>query len=163
MDGRGDGPKSLSLSKKPRNLTDKKIMRGKSPESLFKVIADGKTPMPAWKSFLTEKQRWDVLFYAWSFSTTPQKIAAGKVIYDKYCRRCHGLKGDGKGSSAKKLRKKPQDFTDKKTMFVRSRNDLFNQIKKGSKPMPAFDNQLTDEEIWSVVDYLWTFTYQPLP
>ena len=34
---------------------------------------------------------------------------------------------------------------------------LFEEITKGDLPMPAFEDKLSDEERWQLVDYIRTF------
>src|SRR5262245_8609520 len=34
---------------------------------------------------------------------TSKSIAAGKIVYDKYCAECHGVNGDGVSEKAAKL------------------------------------------------------------
>ncbi|MEB8432746.1 cytochrome c [Cocleimonas sp. KMM 6892] len=57
----GDGPLGASLNPKPTNLAS---MAGMHPDGDFEwKIANGRGPMPAWKTFLNENQRWDLVNY----------------------------------------------------------------------------------------------------
>jgi mono/diheme cytochrome c family protein len=40
---------------------------------------------------------------------------------------------------------------------------LFQSILNGHEPMPAYRGKLTEDEIWALVDYLWTFVYEWRP
>lgn len=159
--GGGDGPAASALTEKPPSFTDLNFMRREEPEHFFQIITDGARPMPSFKKKLTASERWDSVFYAWSFATTPQKIAAGKQLYDADCATCHGKKGDGKGPRAKDLKTKPSDFTETEHMMAETSKSMFDVITKGEKPMPSFKDKLSEEDRWNVIDYIWTFTYKP--
>jgi copper transport protein len=61
--GHGDGPGSAALNPKPVDLT---VHVGLHPDSqLYDWITNGisRTAMPAWKSKLSDQQRWDVINY----------------------------------------------------------------------------------------------------
>jgi mono/diheme cytochrome c family protein len=88
---------------------------------------------------------------------TMNAIASGKQAYGEHCRNCHGEKGDGRGEKAAELSVAPGDFTDAATMRRRTDGELFWQITRGRLPMPAFDDKLSDEERWQLVDYIRTF------
>ncbi len=88
---------------------------------------------------------------------TDDAIAAGKQVYGEHCRSCHGEKGDGRGEKAAELSVAPGDFTDAPAMRRRTDGELFWQITRGRLPMPAFEDKLSDQERWQVVDYIRTF------
>src|SRR5712691_4186284 len=59
--GRGDGPAGAALNPKPADLTE---MAGEHSDGDFAwKIANGRGPMPAWKSVLQENQIWDLVNY----------------------------------------------------------------------------------------------------
>jgi mono/diheme cytochrome c family protein len=88
---------------------------------------------------------------------TPEAIAAAKTDYAEHCRNCHGEKGDGKGEKAAELSVAPGDFTDARKLNGRTDGELYWQITRGRLPMPAFDDKLTDQQRWQLVDYIRTF------
>jgi mono/diheme cytochrome c family protein len=88
---------------------------------------------------------------------TAEAIAAAKVDYREHCRSCHGEKGDGRGEKAPELSVAPGDFTDARTMSGRTDGELYWQITRGRLPMPSFNDKLTDQQRWQLVDYLRTF------
>jgi mono/diheme cytochrome c family protein len=88
---------------------------------------------------------------------TAEAIAAAKQDYVEHCQSCHGEKGDGKGRKAPELSVAPGDFTDARTMSRRTDGELFWQITRGRLPMPAFEDKLTDQQRWQLVDYIRTF------
>lgn len=84
-------------------------------------------------------------------------IQVGKKIFTKECVSCHGKKGVGDGPKAVDLDKKPGNLT---TSDFQSQKDgaLFWKITMGNKPMPSFKNAYTEEERWSLVNYLRTLS-----
>ncbi len=88
---------------------------------------------------------------------TADAITAGKQDYAEHCRNCHGEKGDGRGEKAAELSVAPGDFTDASAMRRRADGELFWQITRGRLPMPAFEDKLTDQQRWQLVDYIRTF------
>ena len=87
-------------------------------------------------------------------------LKKAKKVYKRKCKKCHGSKGDGKGSAADDMEIKPTAFN--KAGYMESRKDgqLFWILKKGSEgsEMEAFgpgtDANLSDEEMWSVLAYI---------
>lgn len=69
--GQGDGPTAESLDTSPADFTDHEFMRTRSNQDLFKVITNGKIPMPSWEAALDEDQRWQVITYLRAFSYQP--------------------------------------------------------------------------------------------
>lgn len=92
---------------------------------------------------------------------TPDVLTAGKQAYAEHCRSCHGATGDGRGPKAAELTVAPGDFTDARTMARRTDGELFWQITRGRLPMPAFEDKLTEQERWQLVDYIRTFSGKP--
>lgn len=84
-------------------------------------------------------------------------IAAGMQNYGRHCQKCHGENGDGKGPKAAELSVAPGDFTDVGKMRDLTDGELFWEITKGRRPMPAFADKLSDQERWEVVDFIRTF------
>jgi mono/diheme cytochrome c family protein len=64
--GAGDGPKADRYDPRPADFTDPKLMNLTDGE-LFYKISEGKKPMPAFKTKLTEEQRWELVLFIRSF------------------------------------------------------------------------------------------------
>ncbi|MGD0956670.1 MAG: cytochrome c [Candidatus Acidiferrales bacterium] len=88
---------------------------------------------------------------------TADAIAAGTQTYRQHCQKCHGENGDGNGEKASELSVAPGDFTDVGKMRDLTDGELFWEITKGRRPMPAFADKLSDQERWQVVDFIRTF------
>ena len=65
--GKGDGPSAAGLNPKPADLTDCKVTRNQSEETLFRIIKHGgqsvgrSTVMPAWGEALSDGQIRDLV------------------------------------------------------------------------------------------------------
>ncbi len=84
----------------------------------------------------------------------------GKQLYQAYCSQCHGLEGDGFGVNSYDLDVAPRDHTDTDEMSARTDEELFKAVKFGGKSvnksvlMPAWEGNLSDDEIHRLVAYL---------
>jgi len=184
------------LPSRPANFHNQVAMRLNSPFTMFETIRLGRPhtampafgPKPAYGALpfsprLTDAQIWDVLFYEWSFATTPQTVSTGRAIYQARaidigaaavtCAACHGPAGDGRGGAlsgdmaAKVWGWRHQAsagvFTNATLMAQRKPSELYQRILNGRALMPAYRGKLTEEEIWALVDYVWTFVYEYRP
>ena len=82
-------------------------------------------------------------------------ISAGKAIWVKDCKSCHGVKGLGDGTKAEKIDISCGDFSSKEFQSLTD-GDMFYKTKIGRKPMPSFKEKLGDTEIWQLVAYMRT-------
>ena len=92
---------------------------------------------------------------------TDQSIAMGMRNYSTHCQNCHGDRGDGKGPRADGLSIAPSDFTDAHAMGLVTDGELFWKISHGRRPMPAFQDKLSEIERWQLVDFIRTFAQKP--
>ncbi|MCG8696871.1 MAG: c-type cytochrome [Bacteroidales bacterium] len=80
-------------------------------------------------------------------------IGYGAKIYKKQCWLCHGTNGKGNGPGAEEINTKPADFNSEQVLN-RTDGELFWWISKGGNDMQPFENTLTEEDIWKVVNYI---------
>jgi copper transport protein len=82
-------------------------------------------------------------------------IAQGADLYERHCQVCHGPQGQGDGPGAVGLMPPPANFTVGHT-DTHPEGDLYYWIQTGlaGGVMPAFGDQLRDEEIWHLVNYV---------
>jgi mono/diheme cytochrome c family protein len=83
-------------------------------------------------------------------------IAEGKELYNKNCASCHGKTGLGDGVKARTIDTPSGDFT-KAAYQNQTDGELFGKTKLGRGDMPKYEGKLTDEDIWSIVNYTRTF------
>jgi mono/diheme cytochrome c family protein len=67
-DGNGKGERAEKLSVAPSNFTDAHAMSQMTDGELFWKISEGHRPMPAFKSKLSEEERWQLVDYIRTFS-----------------------------------------------------------------------------------------------
>jgi mono/diheme cytochrome c family protein len=82
----------------------------------------------------------------------------GKGIYEQSCARCHGVTGAGDGPDASRLVVRPADLRSP-GMLLKSDLELLRSIAYGVafSPMHEWRDQMKDQEMWDVVQYIRTF------
>ena len=128
----------------------------------------------------TETQRWDVVASIWQSNTTLESLASGQRLYAQNCAACHGEKGAGNGVFADKLaaageaskqnmagdtnmiRQTPANFTDPTRMLGASPALLQGKILRGGMGtgMPSWGPIFTQEQIWDLIAYLYSFQFE---
>jgi len=74
------------------------------------------------------------------------------------CYTCHGEKGKGDGENAESMSPRPRDFTYTPWQKVRTDGEIFWVITKGTENgMPPFEDMLSNEEKWGLVNYIREF------
>ena len=87
---------------------------------------------------------------------TEESIAAGRRIYGRFCRSCHGMRADGRGMAAP-AGSRPANLIDEEWVHGDSDGAIYTVIREGVPPkydMDAWEGRITDDEIWNVVNYL---------
>lgn len=140
--------------------TDK--LRAQSPSDVFAALRPV-TPE------LTPAERWDLVAYLWSTTTTEERLATGRRMYEKNCAACHALTGTGDGPALRvrsaqgwqNAGQRPPSFTDPTTMAGGTSWIYYGKIARGGMGtgMPYFGALFTEKETWSLVDYLWTYVF----
>lgn len=88
--------------------------------------------------------------------STDAAIFRGGLVYGNYCVTCHGMNADGNGRAARLYKPRPANLR------LSDKNDQYFSliIRKGgsvagrSEFMPAWDAELTEEQIRDLVVYL---------
>ena len=127
---------------------------------------------------LTDIQVWDLVATLWFSNTNPERLETGERLYAENCAACHGEAGAGDGVMAGSLGSRqagdahakpvdghtleaPTDFTDASHMLGASPALLQGKILRGGMGtgMPYWGPVFTTEQVWALVDYLWTFQF----
>jgi mono/diheme cytochrome c family protein/plastocyanin len=134
-------------------------------------------PVEMWKAFraasftngLSDQDVWDLVAWIWWSHTAPQTLEAGRRLYAANCAACHGEAGAGDGVMAAQIQATfdhpataPADFTDAESMLGASPALLHGKIVRGGMGtgMPYWGPIFTGDQLWALVDYLWTFQFQ---
>lgn len=82
-------------------------------------------------------------------------LASGKGIYKDKCQRCHGPGGLGDGPDSDPDAREDMDLTNAKRASRNSDGVVYYKVLNGrrSPKMPAFKDELTDQQLWAVVTY----------
>jgi len=138
------------------------------------------SPVEAWQMLveleLTEAEAWDAVAYLWLADVDAKRRQAAANLYAKNCAACHGESGDGRGPGAEALAAQdmghvgemlmtegPTAFNYPTTMLGGTGDIYYAKLRRGGMGtgMPGFGQIFTPDESWQLVDYLWTFMFQP--
>ena len=89
-------------------------------------------------------------------ASSKESIEAGKALFQKNCRFCHGADAKGNGPMAPKDTH-PSDLTDAKWDRGGTDGEIFLVIRDGAGPdftMKGYKGRMADNDIWNVVNYL---------
>ncbi len=98
-----------------------------------------------------------------------QHLAVGRRVYYQNCVPCHGDHLDGQGHYANGFNPIPLNFQDNGTIAQLTESFVFWRVAKGgpglpreatpwNSAMPAWEDFLSEEEIWSVILFLYDQT-----
>jgi mono/diheme cytochrome c family protein len=128
-------------------------------------------------SQLSDSEIWDIVAWRWASNTTSEALSTGEELYAQNCAACHGQTGNGNGVFARLVEAdtpadssssdfgheivSPTDFTDPIHMLGAAPARLHGKILRGGMGtgMPSWGQIFTDDQIWAIVDYLWTFQF----
>jgi mono/diheme cytochrome c family protein/plastocyanin len=157
----------LDLSK----LSTIEFYRANSPYQTFEQLNS---------TTLKDAEKWDVVASIWKANTTRESLANGKKLFAQNCAACHGENGGGDGVFADDISKAgeasmqtmagadtmtmqtPANFTDPKRMLGASPALLQGKILRGGMGtgMPMWGSIFTEQQIWDLVAYLYSFQFE---
>lgn len=163
--GMGDGAQAAQLPNPVPAIGRPDIADNATPAAWYEIVTNGNIErfMPPFAS-LTAGQRWDVIAYVLSLSSTAQELETGSALYEANCAACHGESGAGDGPAAPELAVSPTDFTDQEIMATRSNIALGTAISAGAgEAMPAYGDQFSEQEIESLTAYVRSLSFASQP
>ena len=122
----------------------------------------GEPENPQIPEILAEDEAYKELISADRIQAASQSIAGKSGLYAKHCATCHGITGNGRGTTAALLDPYPRDYRSGKFKFKSTprgakplREDLFYSIRHGidGTSMKAIP-ELTDKDVEALVDYV---------
>jgi mono/diheme cytochrome c family protein/plastocyanin len=152
---------------RPAWLADAAERRALAPADAFHRLRED--PALAGRS---DGELWDWVAYAWLKEIPEERLASAADLYARDCAACHGLAGTGDGPAGAALpgmqKMDPQmpagpaRFTDAGQMLSASDALLQGKILRGGMGtgMPEFGSLYTDAQMWDMVAYLRTFTFE---
>ena len=85
-------------------------------------------------------------------AVTAVTLAEGKRLYETFCLVCHGARGQGDGPLIPKIPNPPSYTTNR--LLAMPDGQIFHVITMGSGKMPSYASQISDEERWTIIDYV---------
>ncbi|MBI5287235.1 MAG: cytochrome c [Deltaproteobacteria bacterium] len=90
-------------------------------------------------------------------------IMAGRLLYERTCARCHGIRGDGKGPEAVGFMSPipPVNFTDPEAIAKVSQGYVKWRIDEGGfdepfrSAMPSWKYDFTEDQKWQIILYVY--------
>ncbi|HSO11205.1 MAG TPA: c-type cytochrome [Anaerolineales bacterium] len=145
--GLGDGPQGIQLGVTVPAFALPEIARPASPAGWYTIVTRGKIErfMPPFAS-LNDQERWDVVAYIMTLHTSEEEIQKGKDIFEANCPDCS-----------------TNYYKDQNKMSSLSTVALARIARLGNEEIPAFGENLSDEDMWAVAEYLRSLTYNSTP
>ncbi len=169
--GKGDGPLARAMKINPADLTT--TVRSRSDTILMKIITgEGRQTitgrdrhnllseaMPEWKDIFTESQLKSLIAYLRFLGNSKHELMGdprtGFVIYQNYCKVCHGVDGDGDGIMTGLIGITPMDHTNPIETDDLSNQDLANSILEGKgRFMPSWKGIISQSDVEALVSYI---------
>ena len=92
------------------------------------------------------------------FAGDDKAVAAGKELFNKNCKRCHGPGGLGDGPDADPDAMMDMDLTVARRANRNPDGIVFYKVWNGRKKpkMPAFKDELSKDQVWQIVSFTQT-------
>ncbi len=140
-----------------------------SPLETFEKLRAEKTAVGS----LDENDTWDVVALIWQKNSTPDVLGKGEQLYQDNCAACHGKTGAGDGQFANEMKalgeknqdkhgiQVPTDFTKPEHLLEAKTAIVQGKTLRGGMGtgMPMWGSIFTNDQLWDVVAYLYTFQF----
>ena len=83
-------------------------------------------------------------------------VRAGRRMFGRFCRSCHGMRADGQGMTAPSG-SRPANLVDDQWDHGSTDGEIFQVIREGVPPaydMDAWEGRITDDDIWNIINFL---------
>ena len=119
-------------------------------------LSSAATASEEWAAPTTERAR------ANPVPESPEALARGRALFERYCTACHGKKGKGDGPASAEAR----DLTDPAVQARLTDGEIFWKIGTGREKddemaMPAFARQIKAQDRWKLVRYVRSLAAMP--
>ena len=147
LDGLGEGDLSANLEIPPTKLGEVEVAAFASPRSWYQVVTQGRMErfMPPFSS-LSDAQRWDVVAYALTLSTTAGELAEGEALYLEACSKCHADDGTGIGTAP--------DLTNPGFYADQTLASMLTVIQDGAEGMPGYGDIYLESQQLALAQYV---------
>ena len=158
--GMGDGPQAANLSNPVAPLGSPELARASKPVDWFNMVTVGNLErfMPGFAS-LNDRQRWDVVAYAYTLSTSADELEQGKALYNENCATCHGETGQGDGEQSASLPVEPANWGDQERLAALSAEDMTGVMAGEKEGHPSFADQMDEEQRYAVAAYVRSLSF----
>jgi mono/diheme cytochrome c family protein len=151
--GMGDGAQTANFKGLLPSLGTLDYSRKVSPATWFQTVTQGNIEkfMPGFSASLSDRQRWDVVAYLLTLSTSADQVGSGKQLYLENCQTCHGENATGITGKVPAL--------DSASMLQKSLDDLTLIISQGKGNMPAAGKQLDEMQQLDTAIYIRSLAF----
>jgi mono/diheme cytochrome c family protein len=165
--GLGNGSQAADLPVQVPLLGNAETAREVAPVNWYNIVTNGNIErfMPPFAGSLTDRQRWDVVAYAYTLSMQPDQLAEGAEIFAAQCQDCHGETGQGDGLRAVNENIRMSSWSDPSRLAQLSNQQLWEIISDGvpEKNMPGYASEFSDSERWALTKHVRTLGFAPVP
>lgn len=160
INGAGDGALVLAGQvPNPGNMTLLEAVDGQTPQDWYEIITNGNLEklMPPWGNSLSAEERWAVALYTYTLHHTAEQLALGEQVYLAECAECHGERGEGEGQRSRSEGLDASRLNDPYNMVTLRDRSMYFMVAEGvAEAMPAYQETLTEAEMWASVAYTRT-------
>jgi len=126
--GLGDGSLAAQLNGEVAKIGTEEVADFASPLEWFSIVLLGNIEklMPPFSNSLTEQDAWDVVSYAYTFTSSEEVISEGAALFEETCAACHGSEGQAP------LAPGAFDFRDSKQLVTLPLETIIQKIATGN-------------------------------